>query len=687
MSNISRSQTKTKTTADSDDEASADSDDDSDDDKSNDKIHGNKKYPTRLKKSGLLLVREKLQNKKPVWVQLHAVVDFNSKQLQMFSHAEAKKPKFKYRLTSSNVSLGRPTPDSFPPCSYPHHLRHPLSFTLTTANNTVLKLRAFSLLQLWEWVCCFTSLSKPTRPNTSHNPAAFTWSGTGFRDWALDDLEKVLEITAQKNLLHKHEHEATWSSANAMGDFATQLSSQNDQLVLATSDHATTHGTPKGSVMTAVEGSRCLKLPPSDTMKLLVAAPPSRPLRIKFRVPAIARASASVKHASLAHADAGAVWTDCILLAAEGKLSFEHGGEHLPSVDIATATVCFTNVGDKKYPVQLVVGDVTIRFATFKKMIEFACVFLEGVLLSHLTSFLQENMLLASLDAAGIHGDESEDDDDDSSDESDDGEEEGGEETAQTDFSRLVIFSSDTPNKDHFASMIKCQKAEYDFETASMGVMVGLLRKAKEKAQEELGTFDGFKSVALACHGPPGEEGGEDGGVCMKISERMVITDDAETQALLLELGHAVESGAGRVDLFACTLPKESFDAIEKETKANFAASVSLTGNPKDGGDWVMESDGVDVRDFYFHDAREFDNVTKAAPPSPIDVNRTKAMVDDLQELLGKLPQGLPSIEELQVRGHTHTPIACTDGPVLRRRSESRCERTRERLGTPQTRC
>ena len=42
------------------------------------------------------------------------------------------------------------------------------------------------------------------------------------------------------------------------------------------------------------------------------------------------------------------------------------------------------------------------------------------------------------------------------------------------------------------------------------------------------------------------------------------------------------------------------FRAIEREAKANFAASTDLTGNPKAGGDWVMESDNVNVRDVYF---------------------------------------------------------------------------------------
>ena len=59
-------------------------------------------------------------------------------------------------------------------------------------------------------------------------------------------------------------------------------------------------------------------------------------------------------------------------------------------------------------------------------------------------------------------------------------------------------------------------------------------------------------------------------------------------------LGHSVEHAPeGRVDLLACSLLKsregrEVFDAIERETKCNFAASDNKTGNPKTAaiGSW-----------------------------------------------------------------------------------------------------
>ncbi len=195
------------------------------------------------------------------------------------------------------------------------------------------------------------------------------------------------------------------------------------------------------------------------------------------------------------------------------------------------------------------------------------------------------------------------------------------------DFARFVLYSSDTPDKADFSSMIRCQKAEYDFKAADLGTLVALIEKAEERARKELDDFGGFKSIALACHGPPKDaDGDDDDGFEWKISEQIVITDDSEitniglkhpARQLMLALGKAVQDGSGRVDLFACSLlasreGKEVFDAIESETKANFAASTNLTGNPKGNGDWVMESDNIDVRDFYFWKNDDFDGTFEA---------------------------------------------------------------------------
>ena len=61
----------------------------------------------------------------------------------------------------------------------------------------------------------------------------------------------------------------------------------------------------------------------------------------------------------------------------------------------------------------------------------------------------------------------------------------------------------------------------------------------------------------------------------------------------------------GRIDLLACGLGandtgKLLLSQLESITGKNFAASNDATGNPQYGGDWVLESDGIDVGPVYF---------------------------------------------------------------------------------------
>lgn len=41
-------------------------------------------------------------------------------------------------------------------------------------------------------------------------------------------------------------------------------------------------------------------------------------------------------------------------------------------------------------------------------------------------------------------------------------------------------------------------------------------------------------------------------------------------------------------------------DALEKKLGKNFAASSDVTSNPEKGGDWVLETDNIDVSAVYF---------------------------------------------------------------------------------------
>ena len=71
----------------------------------------------------------------------------------------------------------------------------------------------------------------------------------------------------------------------------------------------------------------------------------------------------------------------------------------------------------------------------------------------------------------------------------------------KVDLTRLVIYSSNTPAKEDFAGMIKCQKKMYDFETDDLEALEMLITTAVATNGKPL------KSIALACYGAPTEVG------------------------------------------------------------------------------------------------------------------------------------------------------------------------------------
>jgi alpha-tubulin suppressor-like RCC1 family protein len=73
--------------------------------------------------------------------------------------------------------------------------------------------------------------------------------------------------------------------------------------------------------------------------------------------------------------------------------------------------------------------------------------------------------------------------------------------------------------------------------------------------------------------------------------------------------------GVSIIDLISCSLYSNpdwisAIQTLETKVGINFRASSNATGNLKSGGDWIQESDGVDIRDIYFTDAiTEFVNL------------------------------------------------------------------------------
>eukprot|EP01050_Picozoa_sp_SAG11_P023157 SAG11_NODE_4579_length_1844_cov_2.286533_1_plen_292_part_10 len=171
------------------------------------------------------------------------------------------------------------------------------------------------------------------------------------------------------------------------------------------------------------------------------------------------------------------------------------------------------------------------------------------------------------------------------------------------DHTRLVLYSSNTPDKLDFSRMVKCLSMEYSFAGCNnkelqdkLNEALTAARRAEAALAARLGDdkvdrtrFTGkFKSIALACHGPPHEQSSSDpfkwnvsDWIEIKTPEEMAKPSSQMSRAMRA-LAEAVEHHGGRpeddgrVDIFACSLlatreGKAVFEAIEKETKTNFA--------------------------------------------------------------------------------------------------------------------
>lgn len=177
---------------------------------------------------------------------------------------------------------------------------------------------------------------------------------------------------------------------------------------------------------------------------------------------------------------------------------------------------------------------------------------------------------------------------------------------------RLVLYASNTPHKRAFAHSLnaRVRAVEYDVETATKESMIA----AVEDAVSQNGGV--FASIGLACHGSHSGTTHPTSGVFhWIISEALVVTEafvGDDVTAVMQTLGRATTPG-GRVDLFACDLLKTEtgravFQSIQAKTDAHFAASDDRTGCKRskshgEGQDWVMESDGVNIKPFYFKDS------------------------------------------------------------------------------------
>lgn len=172
---------------------------------------------------------------------------------------------------------------------------------------------------------------------------------------------------------------------------------------------------------------------------------------------------------------------------------------------------------------------------------------------------------------------------------------------------RLVLISSNAPDPEALKTAVR--------PTGDMGAPIvtavydfgGEPETFVKQINDLVAEHGAFKTMALCSHGkdetqPEGEDFkwnilgkcgvhiGKDG------------SSDPGAEDMLQAIADAVTV---RIDLLACSLVgtpagKDWMEAWEKQIGKNVAASTNITGNAEKGGDWVLESDGIDVSQVYF---------------------------------------------------------------------------------------
>ncbi len=163
---------------------------------------------------------------------------------------------------------------------------------------------------------------------------------------------------------------------------------------------------------------------------------------------------------------------------------------------------------------------------------------------------------------------------------------------------RLLIISDDIDQADALAAARAghVQLLQLDHDTTTLEDLLAQIQLAVGDTPVE--------SIALATHGRgPGE--------LIVTGDHVVDADSLgipSVQAFWRGIAQCIEPG-GRIDLLGCDVADNAAGArllhvLEQLTGVNLAASDDPTGNEADGGDWVLESDRIDVAGQYFDAGR-----------------------------------------------------------------------------------
>lgn len=174
---------------------------------------------------------------------------------------------------------------------------------------------------------------------------------------------------------------------------------------------------------------------------------------------------------------------------------------------------------------------------------------------------------------------------------------------------RLVLIASNADEPEQFKSCVR-EKGEMGAPIVSAIYEFGAKPEDFVTQIKDLSKEHGpFKTVALCCHGGEAESIKKDAeGFKWNLLEKCAVQvgkggdSDPGAEDILKALEEAFTV---RIDLLACNLAasKVGMDWItewEQKMGKNVAASADVTGNVEAGGNWLLETDGIDVSRVYF---------------------------------------------------------------------------------------
>ena len=166
------------------------------------------------------------------------------------------------------------------------------------------------------------------------------------------------------------------------------------------------------------------------------------------------------------------------------------------------------------------------------------------------------------------------------------------------DSARVLLVSSVVDNADVLAAAAAedVLVIRYDTESTDLEALLGLVRDA-------LGGRKAL-SIGFAAHDFGEARFYLTGSETVSLSSTLA---SASQRAFWQELGALIEEG-GRIDIFACKLVAGEqglmlVSAIEAVSGVGVAASSDNTGNIASGGDWILETDDINLADLYFYRA------------------------------------------------------------------------------------